>query len=138
MIFKRPWLVLLLFVLTLVFTISGLARVWNGIQYFNFLDELPIPVSPWYLVISGVIWGSFGLVTAVLVWWGSNLARRMMISGTIVYSVFYWLEQLFLMSSPLRKSNWPFLTLVTLTIGSIVILSFRHPRVREFFGGRHE
>ena len=135
MIFKRPWLVLLLFIFSLVFTVSAAARVWNGVQFYWFLDDLSMSVSPLYLVITGVVWSILGAATAIMVWWGNSLAKRVLISGTLLYSVFFWFEQLFLMSNPLRKTNWLFLVILTLIVFLVEVLSFQHPRVRKFFGG---
>ena len=138
MIFKRPWLVFFLMIATLVFTASGITRVWNGIRYYGFLGDLPISVSPLYLVITGGVWGILGAAAAGSLWWGYRRGSRLLISGMVGYSVFFWFEQIFLMTNPLRKTNWPFLAVFNLSAILIVILSFRHPRVRKFFGGRHE
>ena len=92
-------------------------------------------VSPVYLVITGVVWSSLGVATTIMVWLGNSLAKRVLISGTLLYSVFFWFEQLFLMSNPLRKTNWLFLFILTLIVFLVVVLSFQQPRVRKFFGG---
>lgn len=138
MIFKRPWLVLLLLVISLIFTASAVMRVWNGVQYWGFLDDLPMSVSPLYLVVTGSVWGIFGILAAIWVWWGQSRASQLVTTGALVYSLQFWLEQLFVMTNPLRRVNWPFLAVLTVVSLLIVFLSFRHSQVRKFYGGRHE
>ncbi len=105
MIFKRPWLVLLLFIVSLIFTVGAWARVWNGLQLLDYLSELPLSVSPWYLVITGAVWGIFGLAAVILIWWGTTAAPLTVTLGAIAYSLNFWVEQLFIMISPLRQGQ---------------------------------
>lgn len=138
MIFKRPWLVLLLFVFVLIFTVSAWARVWQGVQLWGFLSGLAISVTPWVQVSLGAVWGIFGLAAAVMIWWGNPRSPVFVITGSVVYSVYFWVEQLFMMVSPLRRVNWPFLIIFNLIVVLTVVLCFRYPLVRRFYGGRYE
>ena len=138
MIFKLPWLVLLLLILTLIFTGSAWTRVWNGVGLLGYLDELPLSISPWYLVISGVVWGVFGILAAMLIWSRRPYAPWVVMIGLIGYSLNFWIEQFFLMVSPLRQTNWLFLAGFNVVAILVVVLCFRHPRVISFYGGRHE
>jgi hypothetical protein len=138
MIFKRPWLVLLQFAITLVFTAGALLRVWNGVQLWGFLGELPMAVSPLFLVVTGAVWSIIGGWGLVWEWFGHRLAPTAICVTALAYTAFFWAEQFFVMISPLRRVSWPFLALFTLIALLLLFLSFRHPQVKNFYGGRYE
>ncbi len=138
MIFKRPWPVILLLAGVLVFTAGMLLRASNGIRYWEFLNGLPLSVSPLYLVLTGGLWALFGLLAAVWLWQGNRRAPAAVTTLTAGYVLYYWAEQLFVMISPLRQARWPFSAGVSILMVVIVIAVFNQPGVKNFFGGMYE
>ena len=139
MIFKRPWQIYPLLLIIVIFTTSNWARVWNSVQLMDFLNELPLSVSPWYLMISGAVWGLLGILAAVImVWRGCSRAPWMVPLMAAAYSVNFWIEQLFIMVSPLRRVNWPFVIVADIIIVIFAFITFKQPGMGEFYGGRHE
>lgn len=138
MIFKRPWPVIVLLAGVLVFTAGMLLRVWNGIRYWKFLNGLTMSVSPLYLVLTGGLWALFGLRVMWWLWQGASLAPPALRHLTVSYVLYYWIDQLLVMTSPLRQTRWPFSALLSLLAVIIVIFVLYLPGVRNFFGGAYE
>lgn len=138
MIFKRPWLVIVLLLGVLVFTIGMLLRAWNGVRYWAFLSGLPLAVSPLYLALTGALWGLLGLRVMGWLWQGDRRAPAAVSTLTAGYVLYYWADQLIVMTSPLRQSRWPFSAGMSVLAVVIVIFVLNQPSVRNFFGGAYE
>jgi hypothetical protein len=138
MIFKRPWMVFVLLVGVIVFTAGMLLRAWSAIRYWAFLSGLPLEVSPLYLALTGGLWALFGLR---VIWWlwqgnrGAPAALRTLATGYVLY---YWVEQLLVMTSPLRQARWPFSAVMSAAAVIVVMLILMHPSVKNFYGGSYE
>jgi hypothetical protein len=124
--------------IALIFTVSAILRVWHGVQLLDFLGQLSLSVSPLYLIITGGIWAIAGGWTTVWVWLGHRRAPVSVIILALIYLTIFWAEQFFLMINPLRRVNWLFLGGLSVVVLLVIFLSFRHPQVRNFYGGSHE
>ena len=138
MIFKRPWPVILLLAGVLVFTAGMLLRAWNGIRFWDFLSGLPLSVSPLYLVLTGGLWALFGLRVMWWLWQGASWAPAALRHLTVSYVLYYWIDQLLVMTSPLRQTRWPFSSGLSILAILIVIFGLNQPSVKNFFGGAYE
>jgi len=138
MIFKRPWPVILMLTGVLVFTAGMLLRAWNGLRYWEFLSGLPLSVSPLYLVLTGGLWTLFGLRVMGWVWQGRATAPTALRYLTVSYVLYYWIDQLLVMVSPLRQTRWPFSAGISILAVLIVIFGLNQPSVKNFFGGTYE
>jgi len=138
MIFRRPWLVLLLVVCMLVFTTGMALRAWDALREWDFLARLHLTVSPLYLTLTGGVWGAAGLLTAVWLWRGDRRAPIALRTLTAGYVLYYWIDQILVMASPLRQSRWPFSAGVSAAAVVFVALTLMHPGVKDYFGGKYE
>ncbi len=121
-----------------VLTIAGfnLARFAQAVALWRFLREFSA-VSPLYLAGSGLVWGAAGLMIAWGLWRGSRWAPRFILFFTLAYSLYYWIDRLWLS----ERGSWSnaafalgvngFLVLITVWISS-------RPSVRAYFGVNHE
>jgi hypothetical protein len=137
MIFKRPWLVLLILLFVIGFAVINLLRALNGVRLWGFLSELPLAVSPLYLVLTGGLWSVLLLRLAWWVWQGDPRTPAMVKTVSVVYVLYYWAERIFLMTSPLRFTSWPFLVVVSAGLAFSFFEIFRYDSVKSFFGGEH-
>ncbi len=131
---RRPFLVTILVVLVLLFTIVSWFGFFEALQHRQFLQQLPLSVSPLYLLLRGAFWGLVGLALIWGLWFGHSWAW---FAGQIVvlaYALFYWLDRLFLMISDALATRLTFEA--GLTIG-LVIFCFGVlwlPASRRYFG----
>ena len=138
MIFKRPWIVFVLVLIVLAFSLLAWIRFGTALSVFDYLNNLPLSVSPLYLAASGAVWGLLGLGTAGLLWFGWRHAPALLRILGVTYAVYYWIEQFALMQSPLRDVNWVFSGILTAFFLILIFVSFLHPAVHHFFGDAHD
>jgi len=138
MIFNRPWPVLLLFVSGLLFSAVSWLRFGVAASLLDFLNGLPLSISPLYQVLTGFLWGAAGLWVSVWLWKGHRRAPIVLRILSVTYALYYWIDQLLIMTSEIRRTNWWFLALVTGILIVLVFLSLLLPAVKEFFGEQHE
>jgi uncharacterized membrane protein (DUF2068 family) len=135
---KRPLSVTLLSLSVLSFAVIHLVRFGTTLAEWTFLASLPLTVSPIYLAATGLIWGVVGLVLYPGLWFGKRWAKNTVFFAALVYGLYYWLEQLFIMDSPLRNSNWPFQIILSIVLLALTAWMIRRPETRTYFGETHE
>ena len=138
MIFKRPWPLIILMVLLLVFTVSQFVRFAEALALWSFLGSLPLSVPPLYLALTGLVWGVLGEVAIYLTWMGRPKARQIVRYLTLAYVIYYWLEQFLLMDDPLRKVSWKFSAGVSIFFVLFVLSILQQDSVRLFLGEPYE
>jgi hypothetical protein len=138
MIFRRPWPILILSLAVLVFSTTQAARALNGAAMWDFLMDVQLTVSPLYLVLTGLLWAVLGLRVAWWLWHGRILARAGLQVLAISYTLYYWIEQFLLMTSPLRRTNWPFMAVVSVLAIAAAFLVPALPAAAKFLGERDE
>ena len=138
MIFNRPWIVLVQVVAGLFFTAISIIRFASALSLYSFLIDLPLAVSPAYQSVSGLVWGGAGLWVSVWLWIGHRKAPAALRILAVTYALYYWIDQIILMTSEIRSTNWPFLALVTAVLLLLVFLSFRPSAVKAYFGEKNE
>jgi hypothetical protein len=115
-----------------VLTIAGfnLIRFYQAIQLWDFLSEFPTVSTP-YLAASGLVWGLAGLALAWGLWRGYALARRFTLIFAVAYTLYYWIDRLWV-GQPGLSANLPFtagLNIILLLVTSWIL---NRPRARTF------
>lgn len=130
---SRPFSVTLLIGVVLIFTGLNFLRLVLTIQSWKFLASI-LPVSPWYLALTGLVWS---LVGCALIWglwrrraWAPVATR--MISG--IYVLYYWIDRLFVSHRTSLEANWPFTLAFCLLILIWIFWVFTWRKVRNYFG----
>lgn len=108
--------VTLLAVGVLIMACLHLTRATLVLRDWAFLSQQP-SVSPLYLLLTGLAWTSVSWLVWVGLWWAKPWAPERLRGFVLVYSLFAWLERLFLYDrpsgvspfSPLLPGNWIFL-----------------------------
>jgi hypothetical protein len=131
---KRPFLVTTLVVLVLLFTIVTWFGFFEALQQRQYLRQLPLTVSPLYLILRGAFWGLVGIALIWGLWFGHRWAWFACQIVVVAYALFYWLDRFFLATSDALAARWPFQA--GMTVG-IVIFCFGVlwlPASRRYFG----
>jgi hypothetical protein len=125
---RRPFSVTLLAVGVIIIGALSLARFGLALRYWEYLDTLTT-VSPWYLALSGLVWGLAGLPLAWGLLRGKAWSPRLMRAMALTYATYFWLDQVFLQDHPLSAAeggarlllpgNWTFEAGLT-----VVLLAF--------------
>lgn len=138
MIFNRPWIVFLQFISTMLFSAVSWIRFGMALDLWDFLSDLPLSVSPLYPVVSGLLCGAAGLWVCAWIWMGHPRAPGALRILSVIFALYYWVDQVLVMTSELRQTNWVFTGLVTVVLLLLVFLSLKPAAVRDFFGEDYE
>jgi hypothetical protein len=138
MIFNRHWLVILLAVLLVVFTVFQFVRFGEAVALWSFLSSLPLGVPPIYIALTGLGWGVFGGVALWQLWAVKPGARWTIRILSVTYALYYWMEQFLLMENPLRKTSWQFSAGVTVFFLFIILSILQHDSIGHTIGEHHE
>ena len=133
----RPLSVTLLIVVVLIFTGLNLLRLILTIQSWKFLAGL-LPVSPWYLALTGLVWTFLGCALIWGLWfrlsWAPNVTR--MLSG--FYILYYWVDRLFVADRSGLEASWPFSLVICLVLFLWILWLLNRRRIRNYFGASHD
>lgn len=132
---SRPASVMYLAVGVLISAGFNLLRFWNAYRDYEFLSGL-LPFSPLYLVLGGLFWGLTGLVLFFGLWLGKQWAPNLTRIAAFVYTLYYWLDRIFLTSAGIGV-NWLFVLIVNIIILALVLCILNRNNARRYFGDIH-
>lgn len=132
---RRPFSVTLLAIGVLTIAGIHLIRLFQTIQNWDFLAELP-GVPPLYLALTGLAWAVVGFPLGILLWRGEPPALPTVRFMTAVYILYDWFNRLF---TAYRSGNlaigyaWGFSALITVILLVWVYWTISRPRVKAYF-----
>jgi hypothetical protein len=128
---RRPGSVTLLAFGVLIVASLNLVRGIEALLQWQFLAGLLV-VSPLYLVLSGLTWGSTGLPLVWGLWRGLGWASWGTGVYVLAYALYYWIDRLWVATSGLG-ANWPFTSGMTAILLLYVFGVLLRRKSREFF-----
>jgi hypothetical protein len=133
----RPLSVTLLIIVVLIFTGLNLLRLILTIQSWKFFASL-LPVSPWYLALTGLVWSLLGCALIWGLWLGRTWApaATRFISGA--YVLYYWIDRLFAADRTDLEAGWPFTLAICLVVLLWILWIFTRRRIRNYFGDSYD
>jgi hypothetical protein len=135
---KRPKSVTWLAVGVLTLAVLHFSRLVNAISKWDYYITLPLSVPLIFFVLSGLIWGLAAGFLGIGLWRGMNWAIRFTHYGAIAFTVYYWVDRLFLSIDPLRKTNFRFSLGATVSLLAIIYWILSRPKAQLFFGAANE
>jgi hypothetical protein len=69
---------------------------------------------------------------------GKSWAPKVVVGFTVLYALYYWLEQWLAKSNPLRTTNWPFSLAAAIIILILVFWVLSRKAVKTYFGENNE
>ncbi len=110
------------------------SSAWNGLRlseaFFFWKTLTKFGASPQYIAISGGIWFISGITLATGIWLRKTWAWAGTIGCMAGYSVWYWLDRLFLQ---VPHSNWLFALTFTVLMLLISVFILFSPKTRSYF-----
>lgn len=134
---KVFWIVTAYVASVLIFVLLQFVRLRTAIQLTSLIENLSLTVSQEYLAVSGAIWVAAGLLSAWFLMRRHSYGPISLRAIAVLFSLNYWVEQVWLTRSPLRTVNWYFSAALTLCVLLIIFLTLSHPFVRKIFGDRN-
>jgi hypothetical protein len=126
----RPKNVTLLTLGVLLFVSIHLARIVQSVLLWSLLVKI-LPISPLYLVMSGLIWAVSGIIVIWGLWRGLYWVTWLIYLASLTYSIYYWIDRLWISSDP-NLSNWPFMAGLNTICLLLIFGIMSRPTVRKF------
>ncbi len=134
---KRPFAVTCLIGLVLTFTGLQTIKLWAVISSWDYLNSLPLSVSPLYFAVGAALWLMVGGALAIGLWRARHWALLATRWAILVYFLEVWLDKVVLQPSGPQLSNWQFELALSLVLSASVIGILALPKVRAYFGDRN-
>ncbi len=117
---RRPHLLTLLALALFALAAFNLLGVVNGVQRYTVLRDLPLAVSPLYLLLSRAVWAVvFGLV-GWGVWRRRGWARPGTLAALALYLAHGWFDRLVLAQSDAARITVPYHLALHLIVLAVV------------------
>ncbi len=129
----RPFSVMLLAAVVLIFTILNGLRFIMAVRLWEFLSTPPVDVPLLYLTITGAFWAGAGLVVIVGLWFGLNWSPLLTRAAIVLYAIYYWLDRLLVAESMAIAARWPFTIGLTIILLAFTFWTLSRSKTRLFF-----
>lgn len=130
---KRPWLVVALCVAILFTSLIHILKMSQALAHWDVLKSLPLSVSPLYLALHGFLWGAVGLAAVYVLWQGYPWARIITLILAFLYSLWFWIDLLWVKAPEIFHTRWPFNLILTLLGLGFVAVTLCVPASRTHF-----
>jgi hypothetical protein len=108
-----------------LFALFGWVRMLYAILDWYWLDFSGIRPGPLYLVITGGLWGLVALAALIWIVLRRPWYRLVGLGAALFLALTYWIDRLFISTSPGGSSNTLFAALLTLLLLAYVALVLR-------------
>jgi hypothetical protein len=127
---RRPASIIIFVVLVLCLTLWNGLRLGAAIAFWRVLTEYYAKAGPAYIALSGGFWLVCGLALIYGLWQGKPWAWKAAIGGAAGYTLWYWLDRLFLQQP---QANWSFTLATTIILLSFSAILIFPRKTRAFF-----
>jgi hypothetical protein len=101
---------------------SGFVRMMDSFVNWYWYGYVRISPGPWYLAVSGGLWGLSGLLALVWLLFSFPWRRQIAAGAALFYGLTYWIDRLFVNNREGALPNSPFAILLTFLGLGIVFL----------------
>jgi hypothetical protein len=130
---KRPRIITYLSILVFLFSSFYLLRFSQVLIQWDILVDLPLSISPHYLMINGLVWGLSGLVLGWGLWTGRSWARNFCFIYALIYAAFFWIDLIWVAEPIVLQTRWIFNLAVTLLALPCVYFCLNSNSSRNYF-----
>ena len=130
----RPISVFILFVGIICFTAVHFIRTCHALAQWLFLNMILSNCLSIYIFFSGMCWFAIGCINAIGLWSGKIWSRNLLIISSLSYTVFYWIDQFFVMENQIRSTNWPFLSITNFILLITLFILLNSKQTKSYIG----
>jgi len=130
---NRPALITLLSILFALGSLFSFIKFSQTLLQWNNLKNLPLSISPAYLAIDGLVWWATGLVLSLALWRGKGWSRPAVMILSMVYSLVFWADKIWIAEPEGLAQRWPINLLLTIIGLGMIILVLNLKSTRDYF-----
>lgn len=113
---KRPFRLWVLWLGLLICGLAGWVRAIYAAANWNWLNFSGMTPGPWYLVITGVLWGLVGSIAVVWFLLRKPWSNLVSVSAVLAFALLYWADRILFHAGQSGSDNTLFAVLFTLLI----------------------
>lgn len=107
-----------------LFALFGWMRLWGSLVNWHWLQYLQVWTGPFYLALTGLLWGLLGLVPLIYRSLRRPRAEWVDLGTAFVLALTYWIDRLAFRTAEARTNDL-FAILITLLLLGIVMIQAR-------------
>ena len=129
----RPKSITTLSVLYSLISLIFLLKVNQVFFQWNRLVELPLTVSPTYLIVNGLVWCISGFVIALGLWKGKYWSSPAAVILSLLYSLVFWIDQIWISEPEVLLTRWPINLVYTIFGLGLIFIILNKKSSRAYF-----
>ena len=126
----RPFGVTLLLWMVLSLSAWGLIRLFAALRWWDVLYEFDASLNPFYLSITGAIWGIAGVVLLWSIWRGKAWSRLAILVSVVLWLSEYWMERVFFQAP---RANLVFALVLSALLLAVTFTITLNRNTKNFF-----
>lgn len=130
---NRPALITLLSIFIALGSLFSLLKFSQALLQWNNLKNLPLSISPAYLAIDGLVWWATGLVLSLALWRGKGWSRPAVMILSMVYSLEFWVDKIWIAEPEGLAQRWPINLLLTIIGLGMILLVLSRKSTQDYF-----
>jgi hypothetical protein len=96
------------------------------------LPQVNLTIPVWYISVTGIVWGSLGITAAWGLLSGRKWSRGLLRWGSLAFVGWYWIDRLLTIPSGYALKSWPFDSIATLVLMTILFWGLKRPSVSRY------
>jgi hypothetical protein len=128
---KFPLRITILLWMVLTITAWNFVRLVTSIAWHNTLETYATKPGPFYIGLTGTIWTLIGLFLLWSFIRGAQWTRLVLLITGSCYSIWIWVDKLFVQAS--LRANWPFDLLTTMLLLGYTVVIVLDPHNQIYF-----
>lgn len=117
----QPISVTIMGIFVLFITYWNVLRVFGGIEYWKILQEFG--ANPNYVIASGSLFALGGILFFVILLRRSSFTVRIGVGFAVIYFLWYWIDRLFIQSSPAVNTLFSLIFTTSLLLFWILLIT---------------
>lgn len=130
---SRPALITLLSILFALGSLFFLLKFSQALLQWKNLKNLPLSISPAYLAVDGLVWWATGLVLSLALWRGKGWSRPTVMILSMVYSLKFWVDKIWIAEPESLAQRWPINLLLTIIGLGFILLVLSRKSSQDYF-----
>jgi len=130
---KRPSGIKALTILYFLISLFYLLKLSQVLFQWSWLERLPLTISPYYLVVDSLVWITVGISLVWGFWKGKAWSRPAAMILSILYSLAFWIERIWIAEPEGLARRWPFNLFLTVVGIGLIFFVLNRKSSKEYF-----
>jgi len=130
---SRPRQITILCWVYLLISIFYFLKLGQVLFHWSRLEKLPLTISPLYLAVDSLVWCVSAIILAWGLWVGRSWARPTTLIMSILFSMVFWADRIWIAEPEGLAQRWPINLLLTIIGLGMILLVLSLKSTRDYF-----